>query len=64
MDEGAFDYLGVVKWYSQNDAIGWSVEDADGGAWELSQIRARIAIDYISGAVIGDIHENPELLKQ
>src|SRR5690554_2212764 len=40
MDEGAFDYLGFVKWYSQNNAMGWFVEDADGAAWELSQIRA------------------------
>lgn len=64
IDEGSFDYLGVVKWYSQNDAIGWFVEDADGAAWELKQIRARRTVDYISGAVIGNIHDNPELLKQ
>lgn len=61
-DEGSFDYKGVIKWYSDNHCIGWHIEDADGGAWELTQARAKIAIQYITGEIVGNIHDNPELV--
>lgn len=60
--EGNFEYLGCIKWYYQSELIGWYVENKDGGAWELKQIHAKISADNITGEVIGNIHENADLL--
>lgn len=60
--EGGFEYLGCIKWYYQSEFIGWYIEDKDGGAWELKQAHAKISADNITGEVIGNIHENADLL--
>ena len=63
IDEGGFEYLGCIKWDYQSELIGWYIEDKDGGAWELKQAHARISADNITGEVIGNIHENADLLE-
>lgn len=60
--EGGFEYLGCIRWYYQSELIGWNIEDKDGGAWELKQAHAKISADNITGEVIGNINENPDLL--
>lgn len=60
--EGGFEYLGRIEWYYQSELIGWYIEDKDGGAWELKQAHAKISVDNITGEVIGNIHENADLL--
>jgi uncharacterized phage protein (TIGR01671 family) len=62
--QGGFEYLGKVVWYGFNTLIGWHVEDAAGFAWELKQLQTRISLDHITGEVIGNIHDNPELLEE
>ena len=63
-EEGGFDYLGQVVFYTQSNAHGYYVEDAAGGAWDIEQLQAKISLDNITGEIIGNIHENPELLKE
>ena len=60
--EGGFEYLGCIRWCYQSELIGWHIEDIDGGAWELKQAHAKISADNITGEVIGNIHENADLL--
>lgn len=62
-NEPAFYYRGVVEYFTESHVVGWHVVDEIGGAWELQQICARISMEHISGRVIGNIHDNPELLK-
>ena len=61
--EPVFDYRGVIEYFTEAHVVGWHVVDIDGGAWELQQICARISMEHISGCVIGNIHDNPELVK-
>ena len=63
MGEGGFEYLGYIKWCYQSELIGWYIEDKDGGAWSLNQAHAKISADNITGEVIGNIHENADLLE-
>lgn len=60
---GGFKYRGKVIFYKQNNVHGWHVEDEDGGAWELKQLATRISLDHITGRIVGNIHDNPELLE-
>lgn len=62
--EGGFDYLGQVVFYTQSNAHGYCVEDSIGGAWDIEQLQAKISLDNITGEIIGNIHENPELLQE
>lgn len=57
-------YFGQVEWCSQSNCLGWYVESQDGGMFELEKCHAKISLDNITGEVIGNIHENPELLEE
>lgn len=60
-----FDYCGFVEWGSQcNVGLCWFLTDlANSGSWELRQTIHRNAIDFSTGEIIGNIFDNPELLK-
>lgn len=77
LDNGKqFDYLGYVGWLGTEHQK-FVVHDADtfqivfgtgknppiGSAWDLANCVHRNTIDYITGRVIGNIYENPELFK-
>ena len=62
--EGGFEYLGKVVWYGLNTVVGWHVENAKGCGWELRQLQTRISLDHITGEVIGNVFEHPNLLKE
>lgn len=59
-----FDYKGFVEWQSQCDVgLCWILTDLEQqGAWHLNQTVHRNCIDYSTGTVIGNIHDNPELM--
>lgn len=60
-----FDYEGFVEWLSQCDVgLCWGLTALDqSGSWLLNQTAHRNFIDYSTGIIIGNIHDNPELLK-
>lgn len=58
-----WDYTGAVTWSAQNNLIGWWVEGETGG-WDLRDCSAKISLDNITGEIIGNIHENKELLEE
>lgn len=60
VDEGGFEYCGVVEWNDQSELIGWYIVDADGNGWELKQAHAKISSDNITGEIIGNIHEHKD----
>lgn len=59
--EGGFKYLGKVVLYNQSNVHGYHLEDNKGGAWRIEQIGARISLNNVTGEVIGNIYENPDL---
>ena len=63
LDGDRIPYFGQVEWCSQSNCLGWYVESQDGGMFELEQCHAKISLDNITGEVVGNIHENPELLE-
>lgn len=54
-------YRGFVTWESSNQLIGWWISDNKNGAWDLRQI-AHPNDWMVWGEVVGNIHENRELL--
>lgn len=60
-----FNYEGFVEWQSQCDVgLCWILSDLDdSGAWDLKQTVHRNCIDFSTGDIIGNIHDNPELLR-
>lgn len=57
-------YKGYVFWERNNESIGWMISDLNNeGAWDLQQI-AHPNNWMVWGEVIGNIHENHELLEQ
>ncbi|PQO47407.1 hypothetical protein C5Y93_05015 [Blastopirellula marina] len=70
LDDGKqFEYIGFIQWFG-TEFQRWVVSDADifnersGGSWDLSQLVHRNMVDYLTGSVIGNIYQHPELLKQ
>lgn len=61
--QGSFSYTGKIVWYENNVCLGYYIEDSTGGAWELKQAQTRISLDHITGKIIGNIYDNPELLE-
>lgn len=61
--QGSFSYTGKIVWYENNVCLGYYIEDSTGGAWELKQAQTRISLDHITGTIIGNIYDNPELLE-
>lgn len=56
-------YRGFIHWQEQNDIIGWLISDMDmAGDWDLRQI-AHPNDWMVYGEIIGNIHENRELLE-
>ncbi len=62
VDEGSFKYCGTVEWNDQSELIGWYVCDKYGNGWELKQVHAKISSDNVSGKIIGNIHQNKQIL--
>lgn len=64
-DGEQFDYEGFVEWGSQCDVgLCWQLTDLEKtGSWWLKKTVHRIAVDYSTGRIIGNIHDNRELLK-
>lgn len=57
-----FDYKGVVEFQTQCDVgLCWVVSN-EKGSWNLNQTVHRNQIDFCTGTIIGNIHDNPELL--
>lgn len=56
-------YRGIVYWQNQNNLIGWMISSLKHtGSWDIRQIAH--PNDWMTWAkVIGNIHENPELLE-
>lgn len=56
-------YRGFVCWERHNELIGWMISDMEQiGAWDLRQI-AHPNDWMVWGEIIGNIHENSELVK-
>lgn len=56
-------YRGFIRWQEQNDLIGWVISDMDMvGEWDLRQI-AHPNDWMVYGEIIGNIHENADLIK-
>lgn len=56
-------YRGFIRWQQQNNLIGWMISDMDmAGDWDLRQI-AHPNDWMVWGEIIGNIHENRELLE-
>jgi hypothetical protein len=56
-----FDYYGYVKWQDQCDVgLCWTLDNG-GGAWNLNQLVHRNMIDYCTGEIVGNMHENPNM---
>lgn len=62
--EGGFDYLGKVVFYNQSNLHGYFIENSDVGGWRIEQAQAKISLDNITGAVIGNVHDAPWLLRK
>ena len=60
---GGFSYLGKIIFYNQSNIHGYFIEDKNGAAWRLEQAQAIVSLDRITGEVIGNIYENPDLLE-
>ncbi len=60
-----FDYCGFVEWPEQCDVgLQWMLKDLEQkGSWALRQTVHRNRINFSTGEIIGNIHDNPELLK-
>ena len=58
------DFIGYVQWEEQCDVgLSWMLTTLDSiGSSPLSWYVHCSAIDYSTGAIIGNIHDNPELL--
>lgn len=57
------NYRGFIRWQKQNNLIGWMISDMDmTGDWDLRQI-AHPNDWMVYGEIIGNIHENRELLE-
>lgn len=57
-------YRGFVYWERHNELIGWMISDMEQiGAWDLRQI-AHPNDWMVWGEIIGNIHENTELLDE
>lgn len=59
------DFVGYVRWESQCDVgLEWVLTTMDSTASDPLNVYVHcVAIDYSTGAIIGNIHDNPELLK-
>lgn len=59
------DFVGYVRWDSQCDVgMEWVLTTMDSvGSNPLNVYVHCVAIDYSTGVIIGNIHDNPELLK-
>ena len=56
-------YRGFIRWQKQNELIGWMISDMDmSGDWDLRQI-AHPNDWMVWGEIIGNIHENEDLLE-
>lgn len=55
-------YRGFIRWQKQNELIGWMISDMDmSGDWDLRQI-AHPNDWMVWGEIIGNIHENADLI--
>ena len=59
------DFVGYVRWESQCDiGMEWVLTTMDStGSDPLNVYVHCVAIDYSTGVIIGNIHDNPELLR-
>lgn len=59
------EFVGYVRWESQCDVgLQWVLTSMDSmGSSPLNWYAHCCAIDYSTGVIIGNIHDNPELLK-
>lgn len=59
------EFVGYVRWESQCDVgLQWVLTSMDSmGSSPLNLYAHCCAIDYSTGIIIGNIHDNPELLK-
>lgn len=59
---GNFEYCGVVSISTDNFTHGVTVTDVNGGGYDIKQLATNISVHNISGKVIGNVFENPELI--
>lgn len=60
-----YDFIGYVRWEGQCDVgLQWVLTTLDSvGSAPLNWYVNCVAIDYSTGVIIGNIHDNPELIK-
>ena len=59
-----FHFRGVVEFETQCDVGLCYVLTDKNGSWNLNQTVHRNQIDFCTGIIIGNIHDNPELLNK